>query len=576
MDSGKRLILHLLVMGLCGQIKGFDKELEKDSLTGLGKIDLAIYLEKKSDFLHSRIDLKHTVIGLVSLDKWIMGFHSKTRSNLDNVLANVLKKQHSNLVKKLDQIVGRKGDREKRSIEFLGNIFSDLFGNPGPEDWKKNNANIVALKQAIKLLGHDSISVHKHIDTSELEIETNNKEISRLTKELEDDVGKVDGQMAMFGNYFKLVDIVDSLDRILNNLIRIKLDGEKGYCSSLALDSKFLQKNLQRLEANNLGLSPIFAYWEWRKYYRHQLCTIVMDSNNIWITIRIPMVKKMEKLIRVTPMQSFVRNIRKFRISGLNPILFRGAEQDNYHLMGQKEFDMCTKLGSIRTCNSRTILFKDAFLIPMEYAHNRVIFLGDNKASCNAILRCEKVTDLTITTGQILTIPNSCSVKSRTFEIEDRQMDEFINRMLSVASDEFSKVNLTIAGEVEEDDNIHTNRKISGHIKLKDINMDINSKLNSINFEHKSAWSMLNHNLWVVTGILTSVMTILVICGIINKCYTCRKENKRERVSNIINKCEARIDDKANLELESDSANLTEGNDVTKGMNEGDKRRYNV
>jgi hypothetical protein len=575
MDNGKRLILHLLFMGLCGQVKGFDKELEKDSLTGIEKTDLAIYLEKKSDFLHSRIDLKHTVIGLVSLDKWIQAFHTKARGSLDKVLVNVLKKQQSNIVRKLDQIVGRKGDRDKRSIDFLGNLISDLFGNPGPEDWKKNNANILALKQAIKLIGQDTISVHKHIDTNEHEIENNNKEIIRLAKEMDDDLGRVDGQLAMLENYYKLMDIMDTIDKILSNLIRVKLDGEKGYCSSLALDSKFLQKNLQRLEANSMGLSPIFAYWEWRKYYRHQLCTIAMDSNNIWITIRIPMVKKTEKLIRVTPMQVFVRNIRKFRISGLNPILFKGAEQDIYHLMGQKEFDMCTKMGSIRTCNSRTVLFKDPSLIPMEYAHNRIIFLGDDKAKCNAILRCEKITELTLTSGQILTVPNSCSVRSKIFDIDEREMDENINRMLSVASDEFSKSNFTLSGEFERGDPEPATRETAGQERLKDITGDLHNRLDSISFEHKNAWSIVNHNLWIVTGVLASMTTIIVLCGIINKCYAHRKNNKRiKRMENAL-KLENKIDDIAVDGPESSNKQI-EDKESTKGNNEIDQRRYNV
>jgi len=529
MDNGKRLILHLLFMGLCGQVKGFDKELEKDSLTGIEKTDLAIYLEKKSDFLHSRIDLKHTVIGLVSLDKWIQAFHTKARGSLDKVLVNVLKKQQSNIVRKLDQIVGRKGDRDKRSIDFLGNLISDLFGNPGPEDWKKNNANILALKQAIKLIGQDTISVHKHIDTNEHEIENNNKEIIRLAKEMDDDLGRVDGQLAMLENYYKLMDIMDTIDKILSNLIRVKLDGEKGYCSSLALDSKFLQKNLQRLEANSMGLSPIFAYWEWRKYYRHQLCTIAMDSNNIWITIRIPMVKKTEKLIRVTPMQIFVRNIRKFRISGLNPILFKGAEQDIYHLMGQKEFDMCTKMGSIRTCNS----------------------------------------------GQILTVPNSCSVRSKIFDIDEREMDENINRMLSVASDEFSKSNFTLSGEFERGDPEPATRETAGQERLKDITGDLHNRLDSISFEHKNAWSIVNHNLWIVTGVLASMTTIIVLCGIINKCYAHRKNNKRiKRMENAL-KLENKIDDIAVVGPESSNKQI-EDKESTKGNNEIDQRRYNV
>ena len=49
MDNGKRIITHILVVGLCGLVKGFDKELEKDSLMGLGNSGSSVYLEKRTD-----------------------------------------------------------------------------------------------------------------------------------------------------------------------------------------------------------------------------------------------------------------------------------------------------------------------------------------------------------------------------------------------------------------------------------------------------------------------------------------------------------------------------------------------
>jgi hypothetical protein len=149
MDSGKRIINYLLMVGLCGFVKGLDKELERDSLMGIGNIGTAIYIEKRSDFLHTKISKGQLLVGIVNLDEWITNFRSMQKSNLDMVMANTLRNQYTSLTRKLETIVGRKRDREKRSLEFIGNLWSDLFGNPGPEDWRPNNANILALKQAI-------------------------------------------------------------------------------------------------------------------------------------------------------------------------------------------------------------------------------------------------------------------------------------------------------------------------------------------------------------------------------------------------------------------------------------------
>jgi hypothetical protein len=106
MDSGKRIVNFLLVVGMCGFVKGFDKELEKDSLVGIENSGSTIFIEKGTDFLHTKISLEQPVLGLMNLDHWISEFNELSKSKLDMVMANYLRKQHTNLVQKLETIVG--------------------------------------------------------------------------------------------------------------------------------------------------------------------------------------------------------------------------------------------------------------------------------------------------------------------------------------------------------------------------------------------------------------------------------------------------------------------------------------
>ena len=520
----------LLVMGFCGQIKGFDKELERDAMMGITNSDSSIYLEKRTDFLHARISLKQPVVALMNVDGWITDFSTESKSNLDKVMASNLRRQHGNLVHKLEYIVGSKGDREKRSIEFVGNILSDLFGVAGPEDMKQNNANMLALKQAIDLVGHDSVSVHKHIDTNEHDIERNNREINRLEGEYMNGQNRFEGQMTMLENYFKLDDLLNSIGNLMDKLLQIKSDGEKGYCSSLALNNNFLQKNLQRLEANSVGLNPIFSYWEWRKYYRYQLCTIALNSHNVWVTVRLPMVKKSERLVRITPPREVKSNLINFGKLGINTVLFKEASVDGYHLMTQKAFEMCTKLGSLRTCNVRSVMFRDMNLIPLEYAHNRILFLGNSKLKYEAILICETSREIGVTTGQIINVPNQCSVKSRSFEIEERQIDENVNRILSVADNVFSKVNITIPNNSKHETNESETKKDTD--TLMDITKELSDKLSKIKTEHKSAWEVVSRNLWIVSGIAGLSFVMFVLFWILCRCLKRKTKNKRKIKTN--------------------------------------------
>ncbi len=66
MDSGERAIIIALLLGLFGSIKGFDKELEKDTILGLANTDSSFLVERRNEFIHAKISLRQTVVGLIS------------------------------------------------------------------------------------------------------------------------------------------------------------------------------------------------------------------------------------------------------------------------------------------------------------------------------------------------------------------------------------------------------------------------------------------------------------------------------------------------------------------------------
>jgi hypothetical protein len=421
----------------------------------------------------------------------------------------------------------------------------------------------------IELEGKDSLATHKHIDKNEHEIEKISKEVYNLVNNYLSDKNIVNGQLAMLENYFKLTDVANSLDVLLSKLIWIKNEGEKGFCSSIALNSGFLQRNLQRLEANTKGIGPIFAYWKWRKYYRYQLCTLVQDSHNIWLTLRIPMVKKVEKFVRIIPNSDFLTGISSFTRLGLSPMLFKEISSEVYHLMDTRLFETCTKLGSLRTCNVRSVLFSDPDLIPVEYAHNRIIFLGKTNDTKNAVLRCGRITNIKIQNGQVMTLPNNCSVKAKAFEIEERIMDERINKVLSVSDFEFSFVNLTkfdggdkMVVVMDRDNNIS---------KLNDITFELDKQLEKIHFEHRSAWDNLTKTIWITSTTLGLSILAIVVCWLIRRCLKCVKCNETEGKNEMLEL----QDFSKNAEVVDESANEGTNNDVRDNSESGSGRRRN-
>ena len=101
--------------------------------------------------------------------------------------------------------------------------------------------------------------------------------------------------------YFEIMYFADAIENQVDYLVEIKMDSVKGFCNDRVVDRDFLIDNLQALEANKVGLGPVFGNWEWREYYKHDMCSVALVSDAVWITLRIPMVKRSEKMVRIIP-----------------------------------------------------------------------------------------------------------------------------------------------------------------------------------------------------------------------------------------------------------------------------------
>ncbi len=74
MDGSKSVkwALLLLAMALLDTCDAFTRALEKTRLDGHDTHDIEIYIEQKIQFIHAKIDLKPTIIGLLSLEKFAL------------------------------------------------------------------------------------------------------------------------------------------------------------------------------------------------------------------------------------------------------------------------------------------------------------------------------------------------------------------------------------------------------------------------------------------------------------------------------------------------------------------------
>lgn len=166
----------VIILILIYNVDGIDEEIEIIRKEGIDKFDISILVEERVDFIHTRITLRPLILGLINFERYAIEFQKKDLTSIGKILCTKVQNMYQRISKKAEIFVDmdHKSERSKRSIEFIGNLISKAFGNPGPEDWRKNNANIMAMKMAIAKQRDNSILLHQSIDSNLHYIEKHN------------------------------------------------------------------------------------------------------------------------------------------------------------------------------------------------------------------------------------------------------------------------------------------------------------------------------------------------------------------------------------------------------------------
>ncbi len=154
------LLMYLFILSNIVSVNTLDSTLDIIREEGVEKSDISIFVEKRVEFIHSRIVLKPLITSLEHGFKLSNEFSIRANSSLGKILSSKLRSMITKTSLKLENMVNVSGkrstrstettqNRSKRAIEFVGNLISKLFGNPGPDEWKQNTRNMLAMKAAI-------------------------------------------------------------------------------------------------------------------------------------------------------------------------------------------------------------------------------------------------------------------------------------------------------------------------------------------------------------------------------------------------------------------------------------------
>lgn len=499
----------------------FTKALERMKLEGHDNHDIDIYIEKKITFLHSKIDLKTTLDGLLTLEKCAYRLDQGPADSLNRALANNLNKRLSKIAGKITRITGQDHltTKHKRSIDFIGNLISDLFGNPGPADWKQINSNVLALKGAIQKSNENADIDHADIDKNRHIIEQHNAEIRELVAVLNKnkaELTKIEAELIGLRVYFEISTLADAVETQIDFLIEIKVDSMKGFCNDRALSKEFLIDNLLSLESNKVGLGPVFGSWEWRNYYKQKICTVALDKNTLWVTLRIPIVKKAEKLIRIVPTPKIHEVLTKIAGYAIEATLFKEKDNEKYHVITRSSLDLCNSLGNTKTCGVRDVKFSvnNEVVIPVEFSLNRFLIVSAAPIEIKVMSKCPAgITEHIIGVDSVWLVPNNCSYTSSFLTIDQRESDIEVTKEIGIVHFDNFEVSPVSSHLFNNTKLLVTEILSSNSSKLYERNkIEIANKLDNIETKHESFQSRYLIEKWlIVAGILVLAGAVIFV-----------------------------------------------------------------
>jgi hypothetical protein len=366
----------------------------------------------------------------------------------------------------------------------------------------------------------------------------------------------VKGELLGLKMFIDISMLADTLESQIDFLIEIKTAGMKGYCSDRAIDRDFLIDSLHNLEANKVGLGPIFGSWEWREYYKHIMCSVAQNLDEVWMTLRIPMVQKSERLVRIIPTSQLKAVMTKISNYGIDALSFRERSNDNFHLISKGSFDLCNRLGNVKTCSVRDVRFSisQQLVVAVEFARNRLLVVGQNTELVKLTSKCPLgVSEISISLDSVITVPNNCSYISNALSIDIRDSDTAITKEIGIFS--VDKIEIDKVQNWNDNDTKLMIGKIAHHVSnmtFENNRKEIERKLAELDTNHKTFGHSYTFDKWTYSGCLGGIIGIIIMIKLI-RLWKNRKNQKNQTIV-IGSSTERKVDD---VELEKIKVELS-------------------
>ena len=523
--------------------------IEKDILT---KVDAEIALawEKHKISVISRLRTK-----AASVDVWAKSLHDLgANSNQGLEVTGTLRlklDKHDGQAKKTNDLNDMTKNRIKRSINVLGNLLSYLTGVPGPDDWKLNTENIENLKKAIEL-------VDQKVDLTDTRIDINQNEISKLNTHLASFISTLEHEVTendylkdglrvrlLFASIEKdSLRILESVESMLYRLEMIMILGRHQFASKFGISPIFLADQLRNIETTSKILRPLFGVREIEMYYKNPFCTTTIVGNDLWVSLKIPLVN-FSKMLKEVPKATYTTQLNMLtKLGESNPKLLK-AEDGTYSIIGSAKERDCQKLSLYTLCEGKRVTMKayhvnGSLLIKSfwsEISRNTLVFYDSSNLTVSITclnkryllglplqgsLRleqgCELVSDPVSVTEHLAWISEKTFVNP-TFtlnEVDDRTIDRLTNNQFTNSS---FYVHLekkihdisTNLDRMKTDHSTFTSKHDNIKTKLNSTSLDVNDRIDKIHFELGKRTLILGSSMSVTVLIIGILLCRLIL-----------------------------------------------------------------
>ena len=320
-------------------------------------------------------------------------------------------------------------NREKRAIEFLGEILSSITGVPSAQDYRKILQQVEAIKQEnqgtqglMSQLNAENRNIIDKLHYFDTKINLNSKNIGTINFKADHNEQEIISLFSMTNMAIKILQLVGDINQVIDQGNSIIHSGNSERLSHLALSPQKLSRTLSKIYKKRESTSPLADHSSLEFYYQAKLAHSWVDSNSMSVNtlIQIPIVnsKDVHRLELIPPTEQLFSGLSLMVVDSNNSTM-RYLSRSDYAACWDAQSDMLCQKRKIQifgeNCSDIMACKPWMHSVIHDLTNSRIIIIQETSVS--AVLACDgkKPRSVRIPSRSIVNLNVHCELSSTTF-----------------------------------------------------------------------------------------------------------------------------------------------------------------